>query len=171
MSASPLHAVSDQPEPDPTLDRSLLEHMLGYIGVVRDALRMQQWDVILHTDPLEDDDAWAETWQSHNHATTNIRLCARFFDQTPDRIRNTIVHELIHVQHRDITILWEACTINNSGIPVNESQSWNHDFSMQMERFVSWITQRIEESIPTYDPDADYPALTGCVIDDGVRPR
>lgn len=169
MSAHPLHAVQGEGEPE--LDRSLLVHMLGYFGLVRDALRMQQWDVVLHPDPLEEEDTWAETWQSHNHNTTNVRLCQRFFDQAPDRIRNTVVHELIHAQHRDVSILWEACILNNSEIPERDSRSWNHDFQMFNERFVSWITQRIEESVPTYDPDADYPVLDGCSIFDGVTAR
>lgn len=169
MSAQPLHAVPSEPtnEHDP----SLLRHMLGYIGVVRDALRMSDWDVVLMPDPLEDEDTWAETWQSHNHQLTNVRLCRNFFDQTPARIRNTIVHELIHAQHRDLTILWDACTVNNSEIPTRDSRSWNQDHSMHMERFVSWITNRIEGTVPIYDPDATYPVLEGCSIYDGVTPR
>lgn len=162
MSAQPtLHAVEDS---SPALDPALLQHLLGYIGVVRDALRMQGWDIVLFTEPTELEDTWAETWQSYNHQTTNIKIGRTLLQQKPTRIRNTLVHELVHAQHRDVSILWEGCTVNNSEIPERDSRSWNSDFTMHMERLVSWVTQRIEDSVPLYDADEDYPAPVGCFL-------
>ena len=131
--------------------------LLAYIGEVRAALRMQNWDVVLHEEVCGDEDAHAETWASDNHAVLNIRLEKDFFDLEPRGIRNTIVHELIHAQHRDVTLWWEGCTTGNEDIAVSASKSWDSDFRMYMERFVSWITDRIEGTVPMWEPMAPIP--------------
>lgn len=135
--------------------------LLAYIGEVRTSLRMQNWDVILHEEVCEDEDAHAETWSSDNHAVLNIRLAADFFEMSPQGVRNTIIHELTHSQHRDVTLWWEGCTTGNEDIAESASKSWDKDFRMYMERFVSWITDRIESTVPLWDPTAPIPKTLG----------
>jgi hypothetical protein len=83
----------------------------------------------------------------------------------PGTVRNTMVHELIHAQHRDISMLWEACTVNNSAVAIAESRAWDTDFRTFMERFVSWTTARIQKTVTPYDPGRRYPIRTGCYLD------
>lgn len=128
------------------------KRLLHYLGDVRSALRMDNWDIDLHTEFCRDEDAHAETWQVRNHTILNIRLEADFFDLDPEKVRNTLVHELTHAAHRDVSILWDDCTLNNDDIPRSHSQSWDGDFHMHMERFVSWVTARIEPTVPLWDP-------------------
>lgn len=140
--------------------------LLAYIGEVRGILRMDNWDVVLHEDPCEDGDAHAETWASDNHAVINIRLQVGFFDMEPSGIRNTIVHELTHAQHRDVTLWWEGCTTGNTDIAESASKSWDLDFRMYMERFVSWVADRIEGTVPMWDPTKPAPRKlpVGCYL-------
>lgn len=141
-----------------------LRNLLGYIGVIRAEMRMQNWDILLHREPLTEEDVWATTWQQHNHTSLNVQVAEGLYDRDPWIVRNTLVHELVHAQHRDISRLWEDCTQNNADIAQSEAKSWDGDFHVFMERFVSWITQRIEQAIPLWDPEESYVALEGCFI-------
>lgn len=144
----------------------VLRPFLAYIGEVRDALRMQNWDIILHAEKDEDEDTNASTWQQYNYTVLNIRLGRTLFDLTPVQIRNTIIHELIHAQHRDVSMLWEACTQENSDVPASRAKSWDADFHVYMERFVAWITDRIsrDDFIPYYNPKKPPRTPAGCYL-------
>lgn len=129
-----------------------LLHLLGYIGVVRASLRMQNWDIRLHRTPHDKEDAWAYTWTDDNHDILSIEVCPELFMANPWVIRNSIVHELIHAQHRDLAL--------KAALQVH-----------QMERFVSWATRRIEPSVPLYIPQTsgsrpEYAIAEGCSLHD-----
>jgi hypothetical protein len=144
-----------------------VRHLLAYIGLLLEELRMQNWDVILHTTIFDGEDAedtFAHTWQSENHCTTNIEFGPDFLEQSPSIITNTLVHELIHVQHRDVTLVWEGCMLHNDDVPKSQAHAYDGDFRMHMERFVSWITHRIAPTVPQYQPGHRYKARPGCYI-------
>lgn len=147
-----------------TYSKAKLRPFLGYIGLVRDSLRMQNWDIILHLEKCEDEDINAHTWQQNYHTTLNIQLGKNLLNETPERIRNAVVHELVHAQHRDVTVLWEGCTLQNTDVPRSQAKSWDKDYHMCMERFVSWITARVEPTVPDYEPKKTYPTLEGCYL-------
>lgn len=147
-----------------TDEEKRLRHLLGYISLVRDELRMSHWDIILHREPGDDDTIHAETWQPDNHFTINIRLGPDFFDQNPAQIRNTIAHELTHAQHRDLNILWVGCTQNNDDVPLSQARSWDGDYQIQIERFVSWTTRLIAPTLSPFDHDAPYAVGRGCYM-------
>ena len=138
-----------------------LRHMLGYIGAVRDALRMQNWNIILWRTVGENEDEHANTWQETNHTTLCIELGPGLFNEPPERIRNTIVHELTHAQHRDVTALWEGCTLENEDVPKAQAKAWDVDFHIFMERFVSWVARNISPSMPEYSTKRKYPDAVG----------
>lgn len=129
--------------------------LLHYIADVRQRLRMDNWDIVLHAEPCEDEDAHAETWQHDNHTVLNIRLHRDFFDLEPAGVRNTIIHELTHAQHRDVTRLWEKAS--KGALSVTAIEAWDDEFRMHMERFVAWIADRLEDSFPLWDPQAKVP--------------
>lgn len=141
-----------------------LRHILGYIGVVRDALRMQNWDVTLHRHVGENEDNFAETFQATQADVLNIVLGPEFFGRPPKSIRNTVIHELVHAQHRDVSIMWELCTQQNSDLPTSQAMSWDHDFTTHLERFVSWIARAVAPTVPVYDPDGEYPLGMGLYL-------
>lgn len=137
-------------------DPAKLRRALGYIGVVREAMRMQNWDVILHPGVCEEEDVHAHTWQDDNHVTINIEFGDSFPTISPAQMKNTVVHELVHAQHRDVDRLWRECTQENDDVPVSQAGGWDSDMTVFMERFVSWITDRIVPSVPDYDPEHPY---------------
>lgn len=141
-----------------------LRPILGYIGLVRDELRMQNWDVVLHRTATERDDVWAHTWQSREHYTTNIELGPFFFDQSEEEVRSTVVHELIHAAHRNVSDVLEERILSNPSLPVRESNNLHEEHSLQMERFVSWITRNLEDSVSRYSKSAKYKVRPGCSL-------
>lgn len=150
--------------PEKRHDEAKLRHLLGYISLVRDELRMQNWDIILHHTVEDDEDTHAHTWQENNHTTLNIGLGPTFFEESPAIVRNTIVHELIHAQHRDVSRLWDECTKGNADVPISQSESWDGDFRVFMERFVSWITKRITPTVSDFVPSKKYKVTEGCFL-------
>lgn len=140
--------------------------LLHYMAEIRTLLRMDNWDIVLHKEDAEDGDAHAETWQDENHYVLNIRLSKDFWGLEPAGVRNVVIHELTHSQHRDVTVLWDACTQNNDGIAVSEARAWDLDFRMFMERFVSWIADRLENQMPMWDPKKPVPSTlpVGCYL-------
>jgi hypothetical protein len=150
-----------------------LLHLLGYIGVVRASLRMQNWDVILLRTPHGIADTWAYTWISEGHYTINIEICPELLTESPEVIRNAVVHELIHAQHWDIDQLWENYTQHNNDVTVSQSRSGGKDYLIQMERFMSWTTKQVEKSVPMYIPrsrgrsrPSEYDTPEGCYLHD-----
>lgn len=137
-------------------DEASLRHILGYIGVVRDALRMQNWDIVLHKEIGDNEDNFAHTWQATQADMLNIVLGPRFFGRPPEAIRNTVIHELVHAQHRDVSILWSECTQNNSAIPEAEANAWDADMTNFMERFVSWVARGLAPTVPLYSTSKRY---------------
>jgi hypothetical protein len=138
--------------------------LLAYLDELRAAMRMDNWDIVLHAEPCEDEDAHAETWQHENHTVLNIRLSADFFDLEPAGIRNTLVHELTHAQHRDVTRLWEKAS--RGALSETQVTAWDEEFHVHMERFVAWIADRLEESMPEWDPRREVPKALpkGCFL-------
>ena len=147
-------------------DQEDLERVARYVGHVRDAMRMQAWDVNVHPNfPEEHEEAHAETWQENNHQTINIRFGRDLFNQDPEVIRNTVIHELVHAQHRDLSRQWDECVTRNLAVSAEQSMDWTGDFTMFLERFVSWVAQRLEglEEIP------EWPGKKGKHMPVGVR--
>jgi len=127
------------------------------MGEIRDLLRMGNWDIVLHADHLDEElEAHAETWAHENAHVLNIRLDKDFFDLPPGGIRNTVIHELTHAQHRDVGRLWDRAVATDV-LPKTISDSWDADFHAYMERFVSWVADTLESSFPLYDPYRPVP--------------
>lgn len=150
---------------DNTTNRKRLLH---YIDLVRSHLRMSNWDVVLRDGYTDDEDAHAETWQHPNHTVLNILIGKEFFDLEPAGVRNTVVHELVHAQHRDVTRIFE--TANEGTVPAL-AEKLDDEFHVHMERFVAWIADRIEDTIPLWDPSAKVPRdlPRGCYLHDSPK--
>ena len=128
----------------------------AYLGEIRSLLRMDNWDIVLHEGVLEDDATHAETWQHENHHVINIRISPDFFMLEPAGVRNTVIHELIHAQHRDVSRIWDRAR-NCDGVPIGASVEWDEDFRIYMERFVAWVADRLEDQFPLWDPTVPVP--------------
>lgn len=148
----------------PDGDTASRRRLLWYIADVRAALRMDNWDVILHPEPCEEGNR-AETWHQENHSVLNIQVAANLLDSTPDEIRNTIVHELVHAQHRDVWAAFSSLA-ESDYVPAVLGRTQDQLFTVHMERFVSWVADRIEGSVPKWDPRRPIPTKLpkGCSL-------
>jgi hypothetical protein len=127
--------------------------ILNYVTAAREFLRMQNWNVWVMMERLDhmDDDCFATTGQSNNHDSLQIWINHDAWGDMDDTERaDTIIHELLHAQHRDVSTLWDSCTQNNSAIPTDEALAWNADFRMFMERVVSNWTRSLLPFAPQW---------------------
>lgn len=150
--------------------RKDLEQVRNYVAEVATLLRMQNWDIYIDADPYAGEDpdgtAWAATEQDRNHWTGIIRFSRDFFTEaTPAMKRHIVVHELIHFQHRDALEVWRDCILRNDAIAEADANAYNGDFMMHLERFVSWVTCRLEHVAPVW-PGAQTKPATGVFIGD-----
>lgn len=137
------------------MDDAFRRKVLAYLGELRSALRMDNWDVVLKAEPCSDDEAHAETWQHENHTVLNVALSKDFDQLSPEGVRNTLTHELVHAQHRDVTRLWEKAS--RGALSETAVTAWDEEFHVHMERFVAWIADRIDGTMPVFDPSKAAP--------------
>lgn len=137
---------------------SELEPVLGYLGLLREHLFMQNWKILVSEKVISDEgaeDIFACTWQLDNHYTAVIELGPKFFGLSPGEVRNTLVHELVHISHREVSDSWEE--VQNSGrFSSEEMHRINKQFRRSMERFVSWVAGHLSESAPEYSQSRVY---------------
>lgn len=87
-------------EPIHPMTRDQAEALQAYVWEIRDMLRLRHWDVFLAAEQAEDD-ANASVHPTPGKFVAGIRLAEHWFDRTPEDQRNDIVHELLHLVHRD----------------------------------------------------------------------
>jgi hypothetical protein len=149
-----------------------LKPLVYYIDKMRTFCRMQNWDVCIHPQKIAiDEDTWASTWHDRNHEVLNVRFSEDFLRAAPREIQNSVLHELVHAQHRNVSELWDDCTTGNSALAVDETQVWDRDMATHMERFVSWITRTMCSTgkVPAWTGKASGPAPEGIWIKERER--
>lgn len=126
------------------------KRVLAYVTVIRDKMRMNNWDIVLMEEPCEKDAHASMCAFSNNHHVGNLCLSEKWHDLDNVTKANTLIHELVHLQHRDLNCHWQACVDNNSGISEDEVQDWGDDFDMFLERFVCWVANMLTPHMPAY---------------------
>lgn len=76
----------------------------AYINQIRDGMGLGRWDVYVGAERAPKG-ARASVNPVEGRAVASIRLEKDWLDSTPEEMRNDIVHELIHLVHRDQTDL------------------------------------------------------------------
>ncbi len=127
-----------------------IEDVLVFLTRARSYLRMDNWDFIIANDAQMEDGIHAETSQTRNHTSALILLSDDWDDLSTKIKRATLLHEMIHAQHRDVSEIWNDCINNNDDISQNEANAWTSDFGMHLERFVSWTTGMLLPGCPQY---------------------
>ena len=100
MSRKPFHLTADQ--------GAALE---AYIWQLRDLMGLHRWDLFIAAERAPKG-ARAAVLPSDGRAIAGLSFCKGWFDSTPDDMRNDIVHELIHIIHRDQTDLVRLSTFD-----------------------------------------------------------
>ncbi len=127
--------------------------LMCFLTTLREHLRMQNWDIIIMNEIAdnEDTDVLAAVQFPRNHTCINLYIGSTFKNLSKQIKKSTLTHEMVHAQHRDVSLLWEDCVDGNGDISSVEKTQWSADFHTHMERFVSWIAMRLEEHAPAWD--------------------
>lgn len=148
--------VKDQPESDsighggfPHCPEIELLRIGMYLTTVRDRLRLNQWDITLMAKPAPKD-CHAAVQPQTNHHIAQMRLSREWMEMSEEQKKNTLIHEMIHLGHYDMDLVWQGCVNENSGISKDDAHAWDTDFHMYLERFVSDVTRWLEDTLPDF---------------------
>lgn len=87
-----------------------------YIRAVADEMGLRDWNLHLLNEPA-DDDCNAQACIIYGRKRASIRVCEGFRDFEPERIRHSVVHELIHCHTAAMDNLVEHDLDEHLGIP------------------------------------------------------
>lgn len=145
------------------LSQKETDDILRFFTLARTHLRLDQWDLIIMWDAPEDDDSIMDVTPLDNHNTAQIRV-ASFWKELPDVAkRDTCIHELIHLAHRDLTDLWDQVTWSNKGMSVSDTGLLHNFWVQSVERMVSHLTKIIADGW-----DQQWPAPTNTLVGKGI---
>ena len=88
----------------PHLTTEQADIIQAYINQLRELMGLHRWDIYVAAKRAPKD-ARAAIHPADGRAVAALSLCKGWLDSDPDDMRNDIVHELIHVIHRDQTDL------------------------------------------------------------------
>src|SRR5690242_16588331 len=89
--------------PAPALSAARRAALESYVSEVRAFLRLSHWTLALLDEWPDDEECLAQIDPSEQRYWANVRLGPGFWDQSPEQVRNTIVHELVHLHHVRVT--------------------------------------------------------------------
>ena len=149
------------PKPD-HLSQKETDEIMRAFTIVRDHMRLTQWDLIIMGDPCEDDTIMAVT-PCENHYTAQIQVCKDWSD-VPDLSKiDTIVHELIHLMHRDLSDLIDDMTYGDSASSRDNTNNCQGSYRRIMERMVSHLTRLIADGL-----EMEWPPPSRTVVGKGI---
>lgn len=121
-----------------------LDRMRAYVATLQPLMRLQQWDVRV-IEQIPDDDCFADCQCYQHEHMADFRLADRFFDASPDRQRQTIVHEMTHV----VVEGWWRSTVNTTEGLNSIAQVWAMERNTyQMEMAVDQLSRIIAPHLP-----------------------
>lgn len=130
---------------------SRYDEVLRYLTELRSALRLDSWDIILQEQwegEEHEDTVLASTDWVDGHSTITLWINWDEWEKSdPARKKNTLVHELVHSQHRDLNSVWDTAVLDNPGISTRESVVFDKLYHEHTERFVAWVADRLCEEI------------------------
>lgn len=129
----------------PHLSKKDTEDILRFLTLARSYLRLDQWDVILMKEPPEEDDVVMEVTPQANHFTTQLRVCKDWAKQPDSSKRDTIIHELLHLLHRDISDVFDDATYGNTAVSVDACGLINQRWTLAEERVVSHLSKLLAD--------------------------
>lgn len=74
-----------------------LDRMRAYIATLQPLMRLQQWEIVVHDDPTEDEDYVASINRDSRSWRANVRFGDVHFGHSREEQRLTVVHELTHI--------------------------------------------------------------------------
>ena len=72
------------------------DDLVLYVRVVADVFGLRDWEIIVSTEHCEED-TLADTETTYGQRLARLRFNEKWQDWSPEDLRSTVVHELIHV--------------------------------------------------------------------------
>lgn len=119
----------------------------GYIWKIRGLMYLDHWDVFLAKDAAEED-ANASVHPVPGRFVAAIKVAPQWFDRTADEKRNDIVHELIHLVHRDQTETIRVALQDSGYLPPRAFRLLWGSFAGHTEGMVDHLTSVIAPTMP-----------------------
>lgn len=120
----------------------------AYLTDIRDRLGLSHWDVYLATDYPEGDEADASIEPVDGRFVAPVRLRSGWFDRAPHDQRNDVVHELLHLTHRDLTDHVRLTILESGYIPDAAKASLWNPARLAAEQMVDHLAAVLAPMVP-----------------------
>lgn len=142
--------------------------ILCYLSEMRDFLRLNNWDIIFMDhesaesktdDPDDDKNVSGMHSPQRNHYTMHIWLAGWWFDDdelTDLHRTDTVLHELLHANNRDLSHHWNECVEKNGAISIAEKVDWTNEFDVHIERMISLWSRSLIPYAPVWPGRGKY---------------
>ena len=118
-----------------------------YIWEIRRLMFLDHWDVFLAKDAAEED-VNASFHPVPGRFVAALKVCPGWFKQTTEEKRNDIVHELIHLVHRDQTETIRVALQDSGYLPPKAFTLLWGSFAGHTEGMVDHLTSVIAPTMP-----------------------
>jgi hypothetical protein len=128
--------------------------LADYIRSIADRLGLGHWTVFLGSEPAEEH-ARAQVQPVEGRYVASIHVQADWWDSAPHERRNDIVHELLHLAHRDQTDVIRVGLLRSGFLSEAAGNMVWSLFATETERMVDHLTGVLAPEMPwVEDPDA-----------------
>ena len=129
----------------------------AYLTDIRDRLGLSHWDVYLAAEEPESDDVHASIEPTDGRFVAPVRLARDWFDRSPRDQRNDVVHELLHLTHRDLTDHVRLTILTSGYIPAAAYDSLWNPARLAAEQMVDHLAAVLSPMVPEPDFTAEVP--------------
>lgn len=122
----------------------------AYIYRIRDLMGLSHWDVFLAKEPAPKG-AHAAVEPCEGRLVASLHLAQGWMDRADDDKRNDIVHELLHVLHRDQTDTIRCGLLRSGYLPDKASAMLWAQFHAHTEVMVDHLASVIAPTMPPFE--------------------
>lgn len=146
----------------PHLTQKDTDDLLKFFTLARAHLRMDQWDIIIMNEPCDKEDD-AEVTPQDNYFCAQVRINEKWAELPPFVKKDVVIHELLHLLHRELTDLWQQVTFQNKGMSESDAGLFQNFWFVSVERMVGHLSKIIADGW-----DQQWPAPSKTVVGKGI---
>ena len=120
-----------------------------YMGQIAKEFGLKDWELTLHDEPPDLDQALASVECVYGRRVAHIRVAPDFDHYTPESQRNAVLHELIHIHTEPVRALIRTALPSLIGAPAFEA--FMAGFTQADEHATDAIAAAIAERYPIWE--------------------
>jgi hypothetical protein len=131
----------------------------SYLDELKPLLGLQPWDVFVAAEATdsEDDDAVASVHPTEGRRVAGVRIGPGWADQSAEVKRDTLVHELLHLVHRDQTDIIRCGLASSGYLPQPTFDLLWETFRLATEVMVDHLTGLLTPHLPEWHTEVAQP--------------